>query len=102
MRKHRIKTASLTRLGAETASVIALRTGLLMMNLAPPDEAKRMAAEKAPALLEAAQAAISAAAMSAFFNPFNPIAQMNAANAAWARSLTRKVKANRKRIIRQR
>jgi hypothetical protein len=97
MRKRRLKRSnvpSMLRLATEASAVVALRLGLLAFGVAPKGEARRMAAEKPPAFGRAAKAATRAAVS----HPFDPAKQIAAASAAWSGSLTRKVRANRKRL----
>jgi hypothetical protein len=95
-------TADLARLWLEAVMVMTLRTWALAWGTAAASERALMMDEKQPAFATAALAAWTAAFATAMMRPFDPAAAHQAAAAAWTRSLTRKVRANRRRLTRPR
>ncbi|MEA2984913.1 MAG: hypothetical protein QOD94_1167 [Alphaproteobacteria bacterium] len=94
--------ADLAGLWVETAMVMTLRTWGLAWGTATASERSLMVDEKQPAFATAALAASDAAMAAAMLRPFDPAGACHAAAGAWSRSLTRKVRANRKRLTRPR
>ena len=94
--------ADMARMWVETAMVISLRTWALAWGTAAASERSLMVDEKQPAFATAALAASSAAMAAALSRPFDPAGASQAAAGAWTRSVSRKVRANRKRLTRPR
>lgn len=99
------RSNSHARLAADAAelwfhsfSVIALRTSLMAWQMAPEGEEHRMISEKQPAFVEASMAATQAATRAMLRAPFDPAGVITEATGAWTRSLSRKARANRKRL----
>lgn len=82
----------------EASTVIALR----LWGLGPHDEHQRMVDEKVPAYARAALAAWQAGAVAVARAPFDPSRVVFAGADAWIGSLSRKTRANRRRLTRRR
>jgi hypothetical protein len=90
--------ADLARLWTEAAMVMTLRMWTLAWGTAAASEKTLMVDEKQPAFAAAALAASTAAMMALMLRPFDPAGVYYAAAGAWTRSLTRKARANRRRL----
>jgi hypothetical protein len=89
---------ALTRLWWEAGTVIALR----LWGWCPSGEHQRMIDEKAPAYARAALEAWQASMVAATRAPFDPTRVVFAGTDTWIRSLSRKTRANRRRLSRRR
>jgi len=82
----------------EAGTVIALR----LWGLGPHDEHQRMVDEKGPAYARAALDAWQASVVAAARAPFDPAHAVLAGTDAWIGSLSRRTRANRRRLTRPR